>query len=316
MSAYVEFDLRKFEQNLKELTTKVPDIKFIFPVKCCNNEKILELVSKYEYGFDISNMNEYNIIKKYLDGHFLSCSGPMSYELESINYKNIKIVANNFSSYVKGKGLRINLNGNEKFDKSRFGEDYTLLSNFIKEELTYIHLHNSDHKDSKKCNDILDEIKIIISSFPNLRCIDIGGHLEDLNFKIGIEYLKKIRSIIPIDIDILVEAGDFLFKNCGKLFCEVIDVRDNKINQIVTLNFSKMANQRWAYSIYYEEAKDEFVDTIFYGCSCCETDIYLETKARRLKKGDKLIFQNISPYSYQWNTEFNGINKIRYDFKN
>ena len=38
-------------------------------------------------------------------------------------------------------------------------------------------------------------------------------------------------------------------------------------------------------------------------------------KPARLKKGDKLIFQNISPYSYQWDTEFNGINKIRYDFK-
>lgn len=316
MSAYVEFDLRKFEDNLKGLKAKIPNVKFIFPVKCCNNEKVLELVSKYEYGFDISNINEYNIIKKYLNGHFLSCSSPMSYELESINYKNIKIVANNLSSYLKGKGLRINLNGNEKFDKSRFGEDYTLLSSSIKEELTYIHLHNSDHKDSKKCNDILDEVKKIISSFPNLKCIDIGGHLEDLSFKSGIEYLQEMRSIIPTHIDIIVEAGDFLFKDCGKLFCEVIDVRDNKMSQTVTLNFSKMANQRWAYPIYYEEEQKELVDTVFYGCSCCETDIYLETKARRLKKGDKLMFQNISPYSYQWDTEFNGINKIRYDFKN
>lgn len=272
MSAYVEFDLKKFEDNLKELKTKIPNVKFIFPVKCCNNEKVLELVSKYEYGFDISNINEYNIIKKYL-------------------------------------------NGNEKFDKSRFGEDYTLLGNSIKEELTYIHLHNSDHKDSEKCNDILDEVKKIISSFPNLKCIDIGGHLEDLSFKNGIEYLQEMRSIIPTHIDIIVEAGDFLFKDCGKLFCEVIDVRDNKMSQTVTLNFSKMANQRWAYPIYHEETKNELVDTVFYGCSCCETDIYLETKARRLKKGDKLMFQNISPYSYQWDTEFNGINKIRYDFK-
>ena len=66
MSAYVEFDLKKFEDNLKELKTKIPNVKFIFPVKCCNTEKVLELVSKYEYGFDISNINEYNIIKKYL----------------------------------------------------------------------------------------------------------------------------------------------------------------------------------------------------------------------------------------------------------
>ena len=32
MSAYVEFDLKKFEDNLKELKTKIPNVKFIFPV--------------------------------------------------------------------------------------------------------------------------------------------------------------------------------------------------------------------------------------------------------------------------------------------
>lgn len=33
-----------------------------------------------------------------------------------------------------------------EFNKKRFGEDHTLLSNSIKEELPYIHLYNSDHK--------------------------------------------------------------------------------------------------------------------------------------------------------------------------
>lgn len=28
MSAYVEFDLRKFEDNLKELKTKIPNVKY------------------------------------------------------------------------------------------------------------------------------------------------------------------------------------------------------------------------------------------------------------------------------------------------
>lgn len=315
MKAYVEFDLRIFEQNLRELITKIPDIKFIFPVKCCNNEKVLEIVSKYEYGFDISNLNEFNLIKKYLNGHFISCSSPMSYELENINYENIKIVANNLNSYTRGKGLRINLNSNSNFEVSRFGEDYTKLDKNIKFELTYIHLHNSDHKDEVKCNNILKEIEHIVALFPNLKCIDIGGHLEDLSFKEGIEYLKKIRNIIPTNVDIIAEAGDFLFKDCGKLFCEVIDVRNDQISQTVTLNFSKMANQRWAYPKYNEESESELINTIFYGCSCCETDIYLETKAKKLEKGDKLIFQNISPYSYQWDTEFNGIEKLEYIFK-
>lgn len=166
------------------------------------------------------------------------------------------------------------------------------------------------------CDDILDYINSSNCDYNKLlseKLIKLMEKTED-NFSKWIR-LRQPGDETTITIKKIVEAGDFLFKDCGKLFCEVIDVRDNKMSQTVTLNFSKMANQRWAYPIYHEETKNELVDTVFYGCSCCETDIYLETKARRLKKGDKLMFQNISPYSYQWDTEFNGINKIRYDFK-
>lgn len=156
--------------------------------------------------------------------------------------------------------------------------------------------------------------KKYINIFPNLKNINIGGHLEDLSFQDGIDYLNTIRKIVPNNIDLYVELGDFLFKNVGTLYCKVIDIRKDDNLQFVTLNFSKMANQRWAYPIYNTNSKD-LIKTMFFGCSCCETDIYLETYAEEFTIGDEVVFKNISPYSYQWDTSFNGIEKMKYIFK-
>ena len=34
-----------------------------------------------------------------------------------------------------------------------------------------------------------------------------------------------------------------------------------------------------------------------------------------MKKGEELVFNNISTYGYQWNNNFNGVPKIKYIFK-
>lgn len=211
--------------------------------------------------------------------------------------------------------MRINFNSNDKFDFSRFGVDYKLIDESVRTKITYLHLHNSDHRDLEKCKYIYEEIKNILTYFPNLNKINIGGHLEDLSFEEGINYLKIIRDLIPNNIALYVELGDFLFKNVGILYSNVVDVRQDNELQIVTLNFSKMANQRWAYPRYLRSDDNDLIHTIFYGCSCCETDIYLETQSKMLNVGDEVKFTNISPYSYQWNTSFNGVKEMEYIFK-
>lgn len=314
MKPKVEIDLNILKKNIEIIKNEVTGINLLFPVKCCTNNKVLKIINKNNFGYDISNMNEYNLIKKYLKGNFVSATGPLSYELLSVKYKNMIIVANNLNSFQEGMGLRINFNGNKNFEKSRFGIDYKLLSNDICDKITYLHFHNSDKRNEEKCRYIFDELEIILGKFKNLKTLDIGGHLEDLSFEDGINYLKNIRKIVPNNIEVNAELGDFLFKNTGTLYCEVVDVREDDNVQLVTLNFSKMANQRWAYPYYNDESNNK-IKTIFYGCSCCETDTFLETYSKKLKKYDRLQFSNISPYSYQWNIGFNGIEKLKYIFK-
>lgn len=314
MNPRVEFNLSKLEENIKKIKYKTNDINFLFPVKCCNNSKVLDIIADNGFGFDVSNTNEYRLIEKYLNNQFVSVSGPLSYELSNCKYHNIHIVSNNFSTFKETNGIRINFNSSDNFSFSRFGVDYKSINEDIRNNIAYVHFHNSDHKDLEKCQNIYAEIKRILEYFPNLKNLNIGGHLEDLSFEDGITYMNTIKSLIPDNISLYVELGDFVFKNVGVLYSKVVDIREDDNTQIVTLNFSKMANQRWAYPKYIVNNKD-LVNTIFYGCSCCETDIYLETKANKLSIGDEVKFENISPYSYEWNTSFNGVEKMKYMFK-
>ncbi len=211
--------------------------------------------------------------------------------------------------------MRINFNSSSNFDKSRFGVDYTTINDELANQIKYIHFHNSDYRDIVKCKNICNEFNNVLKTFNSLEYINIGGHLEDLSFEEGIQYLNNIRKAIPESIKLIVELGDFLFKNVGKLYCKVIDAKYDGNKQLITLNFSKMANQRWVYPEYYSLSNEkELIDTFFYGSSCCETDLYAEVKSQKLEINDEVIFSNISPYSYEWNTSFNGIEKIKFLF--
>lgn len=312
MNPRVEFDLTKLDRNIKEIKNRTNNINFLFPVKCCKKEEVLDIIFNNGLGFDVSNKNEYEQIEKYVKNRFVSACGPLSYELD--NYSNIHVISNNLSSYKKGKGLRVNFNSNNKFGFSRFGEDYKNLDVDIRNEIAYIHFHNSDYRDLNKCNYIYEEIKSILEYFPNIKILNIGGHLEDLSFEDGINYLNEVRNIVPNNIAIYAELGDFLFKDTGTLYAKVVDIRNDKDKQIVSLNFIKMVNQRWTYPIYKTDSKN-LVKTVFYGSSCCETDVYLETETTELSIGDEVVFTNISPYSYELNATFSGIDKIEFIFK-
>jgi len=118
MKPRVEFDLSILRKNIDKLIKQTTNINFLFPVKCCNYFEVLEIVNDSNFGFDISNINEFKIIEKYLTTQFVSVSSPLAYELSNCKYHNIHIVANNLNSYKKGNGIRVNFNSNPKFEYS------------------------------------------------------------------------------------------------------------------------------------------------------------------------------------------------------
>lgn len=315
-TTFVEFNLNTLEKNINELKEKCKDVEFLFPVKCCTNRKVLNIVEKLGLGFDVSNQEEYRLIKKYdLKEKFISASGPLSFTL--LNQQNVHVVVNNIELYDSNVGIRVNFNDSNEFEESHFGTNIQSINENIRNTVEYIHFHNSDKRTIDKCNSIKNQIKNIIKNFPNIKYLNIGGHLEDLTKEQGIKYINEVREIVPTNIKLIVEVGDFLFKNCGKLYTRVVDSKINENKQIIILNFSKMANQRWVYPELIEQQNNncQEYETIFYGCSCCEVDIFLEARCKKYNIGEFISFSNISPYSYEWNNSFNGVKKIKFYFK-
>ena len=314
---YVSFDLEKLRKNISVLE-KIQGIQFLYPVKCCTHPDVLDIIGESSFGFDVSNLNEFKLVRPYIKNDtIVTSSGPLSYQLYEKYETKYIVFFNSLVHVPRGniQGLRINFNDDPSFEKSHFGVALSEIPSDLLYQLRYIHFHNSDHRDRGKCESILKQIEIIVSKFKNLRALDVGGHLEDLSTEDALWFIKEVRNIVPDHIFLYAEIGDFLFRDCGLLKCEVVDSYiDNTIyKQIVILNFSKMANQRWVYPSITVSSSD-LVETVFYGCSCCETDLYLESEYPIVHKGDELLFKNISTYAYEWNNSFNGINKIKIIF--
>lgn len=314
MNSHIKFNTKKLIDNIAQLKKECCGIKFLFPTKCCTNKKILQIANKYLDGFDISNKNEYKLICQYVSADnkkIISSSGPLGFE--NVDVKNALIAVNSFNYYKKGFGLRINFNSFKNFEISHFGEDITSIETSMANDISYIHFHLADSRNALINNKILLNIKIILKKFPALKFLNIGGNLESLSMQDAILFLNRVRKIIPKHIVLIVEVGDLLFDGCGELFCKVIDTKIVNKKQIAILDVSKMANLRWSYLKYNENSLEEF-ETEFYGSTCCETDIVYKGRCHKLIIGEFIKFYNVSPYSYQWNKSFCGLNKIKIIF--
>lgn len=100
MDSKIIVDLSIVESNIKRIVNNCENISFIYPVKCINNEKIIQLMNKYNFGFDLSNMNEYKLVSKYINNNtILSFSSPKSeYIFSDDVFQNSIIFLDNLNS--------------------------------------------------------------------------------------------------------------------------------------------------------------------------------------------------------------------------
>ena len=136
--------------------------------------------------------------------------------------------------------------------------------------------------------------------------------------------MNKIKKIIVVTVTVFICASIGIFimcninknentiikKNFGSLMSEVLN--NSEVYGLYNVDFT---NIEILNEVIINDVESEKIKTIFYGCSCCETDTYLETYSKPLMVGDEVSFENISPYSYQWNTSFNGVDKMKFVFK-
>ena len=251
------------------------NLKFVFPVKTFPNSKILDLFHKYHFYYDVSHEKEEELIQRYKTMVFYS--------------DPTRKLKNNSSIRLNIKGL------NSHFGKEYDGKSYEIY-----------HIHLSMPKTKKLRGMILNQLKLL--NYRKTKYVNIGGGYEHLSYLELKEYLVAIRSIVPKEVTILLEAGSLWFKDSGYLITKVEYVAEIRKLKFVYLNGSRMLHTKWSIPLYMNinKGKEEY---ILCGSSCDEKDLFEHVYNTNIKQNDKIYFSKIEPYSYSFNTTFNGIEK-------
>lgn len=268
------YSLSNIKDNIKYYTDlKINNIDFVFPVKTFPNDKVLSLFNCNEFYYDVSNLNEEKLIKKY--NTLVFYSDPTN------KLKN----KNSIRLYIPHIGSHFGLN----YD----GKSYEIY-----------HLHISLIKDKRIKNKMLEVISSL--DYSKTKYLDIGGSYDNLSYLEIYLFLTEIRNIIPKNVKILIEAGSIWFKNSGFLICKVACINNTNEYKFVYVNASRELHAKWSVPKYINTSIGKN-DYIICGSTCYEKDLFSHVYNTDIKCGDKIFFSEIEPYSYSFNTSFNGI---------
>lgn len=290
------YDLSKIQENINYYLDlkKEFNVEFLFPVKAFPNIKVLDIFKNNSFGFDVSNKNELKFLKN-IDNSFIMYSDPTS-ELQNDN------------------SIRINIYG--KYIKSHFGDNYNNRNNF-----EIIHFHIAEEKTNNVIKELLNNLKNI--NYSNVKMLNIGGGYENLTYQQLRELIIDIKRIIPQNVKLILEPGSMWFKKTGYLIAKVKKVRNLRNIEYTYLNASKELHSKWSIpKVYFisdniisGDMQTKTLDYVFCGSTCYEKDIFCTYKTKsQISEKSKIIFNEIEPYSFSWNSSFNGIEKAEVKF--
>ena len=270
------YSLSTIKDNIKYYKDlKIDNLEYAFPVKTFPNDKILNLFYINNFYFDVSNKNEEKLIRKYKTLNFYS-DPTMSIR----NNSYIRLYIHNIGSH---------------FGMSYDGKSY---------EIYHIHISlNKDRKIQKKMLEVIASL-----NYNKTKYLDIGGSYDNLSYLEFNLFLSKIRNVVPKKVKILIEAGSMWFKDSGFLVCKVKSINSIGKIKFAYVNASRELHTKWSIPKYININYGDN-DYIICGATCYEKDLFFHAYNTSIKYDDTIYFSNIEPYSYSFNTDFNGINK-------
>ncbi len=238
-----------------------------FSVKSSNNLHILKLISSQDLGFDVVSGGELNkVLYINADKNKIVFSGvgktrqdlicAIKNNIKSINVESlselklISILVNELNTSVN-IALRLNPEIKSKThpyletgsSESKFGiakpdlnKCLRIIKNQNKINLKGLAFHiGSEIKDfsyfKRAINFMLDQIKSLNMDKP-IEFLDVGGGLaikyldEDKTLSIE-EFVKKVRKLVPNDINLIFEPGKSIIGNAGYLMSKVLYKKKN-----------------------------------------------------------------------------------------
>lgn len=307
--------LQGFIDDVKYLKSKY-NVEFLFPIKSFPNEKIIKLFYKNNFGFDIANENEYNMIKNMIDDNIIISYNGIKLEKLPLkkNYNKLIYNANSIADIKSNyfcNGIRINTYNKKSDDFSKFGISLKNLDNIDFDRIKSISFHFYEEDKNKKVKMLLKYISKLINKFHNLEYINFGGNWNILDVPSLEKKIKIIRDSIDTNIKLLFEPGESWFNSCGYLVTSVIGKNQVGNKKIIYINAIKDSVAKWSVltPINLNLGNCDGCSYIISGCSCYEKDVFSIIKKNiNVSVGDKIIFAGLNGYSYAWVKTFNGSN--------
>jgi diaminopimelate decarboxylase len=319
----------------------------LLAVKSCTGQACLEQAQQFLSGYDVSNLNEYSLLPASLQDKLVSLTSPvLTDELEAFSARGNELVVSldsrvQIEQYfarprtipyllrVRGPDL---LRGMQPPDPAfypvtRFGLGLAELPELLQDPRLranppsgfHVH-HGSEINRQSTFRSLISGLSELVRTLGmQPRYMNIGGGWHRLARPGIAAVLAEARRSFPLPCRILVEPGRWYNGPDGHAIgtVENLSLHDRILR--VTLNLSARCHLHWSTPrlLHFTEPRhDQGCIVQFYGASCYESDLigkyYLPCSGdvamdTGLTRGARVVFGNVSTYSAEWNTSFNGI---------
>ena len=313
---------------------------FLFPVKSFPHLELIKHISHYVHGFEISNVNELDLLPTGFFPDYLAITDPtiqvenielfsrrankIFYSLDSISEKIFEQLRPfkgevEFMLRLSHTDLDLPITGsNNHVHPSRFGSHLDHLSSSDQNMFAGVHIHNGSDKNLVQdyiwtAHKILDKMYEIQTDF---KYINLGGGFSRLSKNQMLVLLKELRNILPSQCTIIIEPGKFVSVDSGVAFAQIKFIKQiTSVRYAVTTDLSYECHLKWSDPeyVYEQQNSDKMVTVDFYGPTCYENDLITSVclscdhVSEKLRVSEWVAFKGISGYSFAWNHSFNGI---------
>ena len=326
----------------------------LLAVKSCTDPGFLELARRYLDGYDVSNLAEYALLPEDLRGKQISVTSPvMETHPEEFLVKGNSLVivldsraqleahlagANPCKYLLRVQGSTLLETARPAdpayYPVSRFGFTVDEIERILqtpgvrKMQPAGFHVHHgSESNRPSTYKHIIDGlVKLSGQLKGDVSCINLGGgwhHHSNQEIRDVLEYARRC---FPLPCSIMLEPGRWYARRAGYAVGTVENISSAGGIVRCTLDLSGKSHLRWSNPIllhtFSEEDRQGGI-VQFFGPSCyeadfigkyyvpCQEDIVMDAG---LCCGSKVVFGNISTYSIEWNTSFNGIPEAKIEW--
>ncbi len=339
VSPVLWFDMGRIAKNVDRLrsSSERHNIVIAGAVKAIANTGMLRRLAYELDGFEISNMNEYEMIPKLnyrcvivnAPGGFVplisedACEtlyvvGSMD-QAEHCPPRRAVLIRLNTSELLSARSI-----GHEGRGRSRFGLARREVERAINKihklghAVRGVHFHMGHEgvtvEDFLHC--VTESCSLMRSAGVDMEVLDIGGGLHAVREEIG-RLFHGVRNIVGRDTVTITEPGRELFTGAGFATTRVLSMARRGGATECTVDLSAECHLRWSRPFLCArlDSVDEPRETVvFGGPTCAESDrigVFRTPVSVGCKAGDALVFGGINGYSASWNAGFNGISAAR-----